>query len=122
MVFACEIQVLTVANAFRSIMYQIILFRIGERIGSCYSPSISSDDRYVAVDSGADNLVAGDNNNVSDVFVHDRLAPELCESDFDWDRDVDGFDLIAYMADPGGLPLVRKLHGRFWKNKLSLIV
>jgi Tol biopolymer transport system component len=36
------------------------------------SPSISSDGRYVAFDSDATNLVAGDTNGHSDVFVHDR--------------------------------------------------
>lgn len=42
-------------------------------------PSISADGRFVAFDSGASNLVAGDTNtdingrNASDVFVRDRL-------------------------------------------------
>jgi Tol biopolymer transport system component len=35
-------------------------------------PSISSDGRYVAFESAADNLVAGDTNELFDVFVHDR--------------------------------------------------
>jgi Tol biopolymer transport system component len=34
--------------------------------------SISADGRFVAFDSEAANLVAGDTNEVSDVFVHDR--------------------------------------------------
>jgi len=38
----------------------------------CWFPSISSDGRFVAWDSEAINLVAGDTNKVSDVFVHDR--------------------------------------------------
>ena len=37
-----------------------------------YSPSISADGRYVAFFSAASNLVSGDTNNVSDIFVHDR--------------------------------------------------
>jgi LPXTG-site transpeptidase (sortase) family protein len=37
-----------------------------------YDPSISSDGRYVAFDSGASNLVAGDTNGQGDIFVHDR--------------------------------------------------
>jgi Tol biopolymer transport system component len=37
-----------------------------------WSPSISSDGRYVAFDSEASNLVAGDTNGAYDVFVHDR--------------------------------------------------
>jgi len=36
-------------------------------------PSISADGRYVAFASDADNLVAGDNNFLEDIFVHDRL-------------------------------------------------
>jgi Tol biopolymer transport system component len=35
-------------------------------------PWISADGRFVAFDSGATNLVPGDTNGVSDVFVHDR--------------------------------------------------
>jgi Tol biopolymer transport system component len=35
-------------------------------------PSISADGRVVAFDSGASNLVSGDNNLKMDVFVHDR--------------------------------------------------
>jgi Tol biopolymer transport system component len=36
--------------------------------------AISADGRFVAFDSGASNLVAGDTNNHWDVFVRDRLA------------------------------------------------
>ncbi len=41
--------------------------------GDSQSPSISSDSRYVAFVSTADNLVANDHNNDWDIFVHDRL-------------------------------------------------
>jgi Tol biopolymer transport system component len=37
-------------------------------------PSISADGRFVSFDSKADNLVAGDTNGFSDVFVRDRLT------------------------------------------------
>jgi Tol biopolymer transport system component len=37
-------------------------------------PEISSDGRFVAFDSEAPNLVAGDTNGVRDVFVRDRVA------------------------------------------------
>ncbi len=40
--------------------------------GHSYRPAISSDGRFVAFDSVADNLVAGDTNGRLDVFVHDR--------------------------------------------------
>jgi len=36
-------------------------------------PSISGDGRYIAYSSNADNLVPGDTNKVSDVFVYDRI-------------------------------------------------
>ncbi len=36
------------------------------------SPSISADGRYVAFYSFASNLVTGDSNGASDIFVHDR--------------------------------------------------
>ncbi len=39
---------------------------------SLYSPVISNEGRYVAFTSDANNLAAGDNNNVSDVFLRDR--------------------------------------------------
>ena len=41
--------------------------------GSAF-PSISADGRYVAFDSDAANLVAGDTNGFRDVFVRDRVA------------------------------------------------
>lgn len=40
--------------------------------GASHTPSISYDGRYVAFTSAATDLVAGDTNAVSDVFVHDR--------------------------------------------------
>src|SRR5437762_3520785 len=40
--------------------------------GSSANPSISADGRFVAFDSGASNLVPGDTNGGTDVFVHDR--------------------------------------------------
>ncbi len=39
-----------------------------------FRPSISADGRYVAFESDASNLVSGDTNGNTDVFVHDRLA------------------------------------------------
>jgi Tol biopolymer transport system component len=45
-----------------------------EAVGASYAPSISADGRYVAFESDAANLVPGDTNNVSDIFVHDRAT------------------------------------------------
>ena len=42
--------------------------------GDSNNPSISGDGRYVAFESLSTNLVAGDGNGFSDVFVHDRDA------------------------------------------------
>ncbi len=39
-----------------------------------FYPAISGDGRFVAFKSSATNLVAGDNNGVNDIFVHDRQA------------------------------------------------
>src|SRR2546425_47262 len=39
-----------------------------------YDPSMSADGRYVVFTSDASNLVPGDTNGVSDVFVHDLLT------------------------------------------------
>lgn len=36
-------------------------------------PSVSSSGRYIAFDSTAPNIVPGDTNGTSDIFVHDRL-------------------------------------------------
>jgi Tol biopolymer transport system component len=42
--------------------------------GVSISPAISADGRYIAYQSLASNLVAGDTNSKSDVFVHDRAT------------------------------------------------
>jgi Tol biopolymer transport system component len=42
--------------------------------GYCFSPAISAHGRFVAFNSGASNLVAGDTNHTFDVFVRDRKA------------------------------------------------
>lgn len=43
----------------------------GQANGSSARPAISGNGRFVAFSSSADNLVAGDTNGASDVFVHD---------------------------------------------------
>jgi Tol biopolymer transport system component len=44
---------------------------IQANIGGCIVPAISNDGRYVAFESESDNLVPGDDNGMTDVFVHD---------------------------------------------------
>jgi PASTA domain/WD40-like Beta Propeller Repeat len=45
--------------------------------GESFRPSISGDGRYVAFYSEATDLVAGDTNGVTDVFVYDRRSGAL---------------------------------------------
>lgn len=45
--------------------------------GNGYYPSISADGRFVAFESYASNLVAGDTNGRCDVFVHDRTPTPI---------------------------------------------
>ncbi|HEV7731174.1 MAG TPA: hypothetical protein VGR62_03385 [Candidatus Binatia bacterium] len=45
----------------------------GEASGGSFGAAISANGRFVAFESTAANLVAGDTNVASDVFVHDRL-------------------------------------------------
>lgn len=40
--------------------------------GASGEPGLSADGRYVAFESSASNLVAGDTNGAADIFVHDR--------------------------------------------------
>lgn len=47
-----------------------------EATGGSSSPAVSADGRYIAFSSEASNLVAGDSNAQSDVFVHDRITGE----------------------------------------------
>jgi hypothetical protein len=42
--------------------------------GENFEPAISADGRFVAFASGGSNLVAGDTNGHTDVFVRDRVA------------------------------------------------
>jgi Tol biopolymer transport system component len=48
----------------------------GEANNNNFDPSISSDGRYVAFESLANNLVTGDTNGHSDIFVHDTQTGE----------------------------------------------
>ena len=43
-------------------------------LGFAAAPAISDDGRFVAFKSDASNLVKGDRNNLTDVFVHDRAT------------------------------------------------
>ena len=50
---------------------------------SSINPAISADGRFVVFRSDATNLVAGDTNNVRDVFVHDRQTGAMTRVNVD---------------------------------------
>jgi Tol biopolymer transport system component len=91
-----------------------------------YSPDISGDGRYVAFQSLASNLVSGDTNGVSDVFVRDRGStptptsttsptptpsptgsggPQLMQGDVDCDGDADAVDALKVLRHVASLPV-----------------
>ena len=53
--------------------------------GESLRPSISADSRYVAFSSVASNLVPGDTNGKSDIFVYDRLQRTTERVSLAWD-------------------------------------
>jgi Tol biopolymer transport system component len=53
--------------------------------GRSFAAAISADGRFVAFQSLADNLVAGDTNAVGDVFVHDRVSGMITRASVDSD-------------------------------------
>jgi Tol biopolymer transport system component len=44
--------------------------------GNCTEPAISGDGRFIAFSSAASDVVAGDSNGRSDIFVHDRVTTQ----------------------------------------------
>jgi len=42
-------------------------------LGDCYDPEMTPEGRYIVYTSDATNLVVGDNNGASDIFVRDRV-------------------------------------------------
>jgi Tol biopolymer transport system component len=61
-------------------------------------PSMSSDGRFVAFHSDADNLVTGDGNFDVDVFVHDRTAHTTVRASVRTDGTETGFELASFSA------------------------
>jgi Tol biopolymer transport system component len=80
------------------------------------SASISADGRLVAFTSDADNLVAGDGNVDTDIFVHDRQTQSTVRSSVRSDGTETGFELgslnAALSADGQVWPSSRR--GRWW--------
>jgi Tol biopolymer transport system component len=56
----------------------------GEANDASIEPSLSLDGRYVAFRSYASDLVAGDSNGATDVFVRDRTAATTIRVDAGW--------------------------------------
>jgi Tol biopolymer transport system component len=86
--------------------------------GSAHSrePSISADGRFVTFHSDASNLVAGDTNSSSDIFVYDRRTrrTERASVNFDGNEGLDDSEspsisadgrFVAFFSDSGNLVL-----------------
>jgi Tol biopolymer transport system component len=80
---------------------------------STFDSSTSGDGRYVAFASSASNLVAGDTNGLSDIFVHERPAtqpndctapaPPIITSPANNSFDTDGSITISGTAEAGSI-------------------
>jgi len=70
-----------------------------------FAPAMSADGRYVAFGSHADNLVAGDTNQVADIFVRDRLTGETTRvsvaSDGTEAKGSEAEDIVWYVPEGG---------------------
>jgi Tol biopolymer transport system component len=68
-----------------------------ESNGRSWAPSVSADGRYVSFTSEASNLVAGDSNAETDVFVHDRSTGETTRISVDGAGvEGNGYSFAAY--------------------------
>jgi Tol biopolymer transport system component len=70
------------------------------REASGFAHALSGDGRYVAFDSASPNLVGGDTNNASDIFVHDRRTRATTRVSVA----IDGHE--AYMNQPSLGPVI----------------
>jgi Tol biopolymer transport system component len=83
--------------------------------GVSWQPSISGDGRYVAFESFASNLVAGDTNATSDIFVHDMTTGATTRV---------SLGLGGAQAGDGSLSPVFSADGRriaFWSYATNLV-
>lgn len=63
------------ADGPRPLVQRVSLSSTGQQgNGDSSSPALSADGRYVAFASAASNLVSGDTNSATDIFVHDRAT------------------------------------------------
>ncbi len=83
--------------------------------GFSFYPSISADGRFVAFQSVATNLVPGDDNSRSDIFVHDRVTGETTRASVDSD---------GIQSNGGCFYVSISANGRFvafWSNATNLV-
>lgn len=67
-----------------------------------WTPDISADGRYVVFTSGAANLVANDDNDHRDIFVHDTMNRQtFLVSEADYDEQTDGDSLAPAISGDG---------------------
>lgn len=69
--------------------------------GLSVDPSISGDGRFVAFDSAASNLVAGDTNGARDVFVYDRETGTTARVSLDSAGAEGGGGVLSSISDDG---------------------
>ena len=71
--------------------------------GESGEPAISADGRFVAFGSSATNLVTGDTNDISDVFVRDRETGEMSRVSVGsaGEQVMDGYDSAAAISAEG---------------------
>ena len=82
--------------------------------GASFTPSISADGRYVAFTSTADDLVEGDANLTSDVFVHDILARKTIRASVATDgREGDNARPGSFPAEAGSFQVSMSASGRY---------
>jgi Tol biopolymer transport system component len=76
----------------------------GHGNGPSSDPAISADGRFVSFSSEASNLVRGDTNHVSDVFVHDRSTHRTIRAGLNsLERQGNGDSMASHLAPAGTL-------------------
>ena len=87
----------------------------GQAGNNCFRPSMSADGRYVAFDSQATDLVAGDTNATGDIFVRDLLLGVTTRASVDSSgAQANDFSLECVLSADGQ-------HVAFWSNATNLV-
>lgn len=82
---------------------EVLVENKGTKPAHSSSPSISADSRYVAFSSDRDDLVPGDTNGQTDVFVRDRLRGTTTRVSVTSDgAQADGFSVSPVISADGG--------------------